>query len=102
MLVEYRSRIYYRGSVPTKEGQVAVRPEVLSDEIERGFKTSGIFRKRLGYFVERLMIAGEARIRGQLGHLRASGLSLRRKNPIRHLDGLHLSLREQRSHAVSF
>ena len=101
-LVEYRERVYYRGSVPTKEGQVAVLPGILDDEIERGFTTSGIFRKRLGYFVEGLMIAGEERIRDQLEHLRASGQYLRRRHPIRHLDGLHLSLREQRSHAVSF
>ena len=64
--------------------------------------TSGVFRRRLGYFVEGLMIGSEELIRSQLEYLRASGRYLRRRNPIRHLDGLHLSLREQRSHAVSF
>lgn len=101
-LTEYRERIYYRGNVPTKAGQKAISDEVLDQEIARGFKTAGLFRKRLGYFVDGLVIGSEEFIRDQLARLREEGLYTRRKNPIPQLGGVHLSLREQRCTAVIF
>jgi putative transposase len=98
-LTEYRERLYYRGGVPTKEGQMAISQEVLAQEIASGFVTNGLFRKRLGYFVNGLAIGTEGFLRDQLARLREEGRYLRRKNPIPQLGGIHLSLREQRSPA---
>jgi len=99
---EYLQRAYYRGSVPSKEGQAAIPQEVLQQEVARGFAQRGMFRKRLGYFVDGLAVGSEAFIREQLQRMREEGLYRRRKHPIPQLGGVHLSLREQRSHAVVF
>jgi putative transposase len=101
-LLEYRQRLYYRGSVPTRAGQRTISQEVLDQEIARGFATTGLYRKRLGYFVDGLAIGTEGFIRDQLSRLREEGRYLRRKNPIPQLGGIHLSLREQRSSPASF
>jgi len=99
---EYRERLYYRGNVPTKEGQAAISGKVLEEEVARGFERRGMYRKRLGYFVDGLAVGTEEFIREQLARMREEGRYLRRRNPIRQLGGIHLSLREQRSTAVVF
>jgi len=101
-MVEFRQLLYHRGAVPTKEGQAAIPEEVLEQEAARGFKTSGLYRKRLGYFVDGLAVGTEEFIRGQLAMMREDGRYLRRKNPIPQLGGVHLSVREQRSTAIVF
>jgi len=101
-LIEFRELLYYRGAVPTKEGQAAISQKVLDQEIARGFASRGIYLKRLGYFVDGLAIGTEQFIRDQLTVMREDGRYLRRKNPIPQLGGVHLSLREQRSHAIIF
>ena len=101
-LREYREHVYYRGNVPTKPGQRAIPQEVLDKEIARGFAVRGLYRKRLGYFVDGLAIGTEGFIRDQLARLREEGRYQRRKNPIPQLGGIHLSLREQRTTAVTF
>ena len=101
-LREYCERLYYRGSVPTKPGQKAISQAVLETEIARGFATRGLYRKRLGFFVDGLAVGTECFIREQLARLRDEGRYIRRKNPIPQLGGVHLSLREQRSTAVTF
>jgi REP element-mobilizing transposase RayT len=102
VLVEFRERLYYRGNVPTKEGQAAISQKVLDREIARGFEVRGLYLKRLGYFVDGLAIGTEQFIRDQLVVMREEGRYLRRKNPISQLGGIHLSLREQRSTAIIF
>ena len=97
-LTEFRELLYYRGAVPTKEGQAAISQEVLEQEIARGFETRGVYLRRLGYFVDGLAIGSEEFIRGHLVRFREEGRYLRRKNPIPQLGGIHLSLREQRGH----
>ena len=94
--------LYYRGSVPTKEGQAAISAETLEREIARGFKVRGMFRKRLGYFVDGIAIGSEEFIRAEIRRMREEGRYKRRKNPIPQLGGVHLSLREQRSTVVIF
>jgi putative transposase len=101
-LVEFRQRLYYRGNVPSKPGQAAISRKVLDQETARGFKTSGVYRKRFGFFVDGLAIGSEQFIREQIAKMRESGTYLRRKNPIPQLDGVHLCLREQRSTAIVF
>ncbi len=101
-LQEYRERIYYRGNVPNKPGQRVISDKILADEKARGFEVSGVYRKRLAYFVDGVAIGSGDFLRQQLSHLRDCGQYLRRKHPIVQPDGLHLSLREQRSTAVVF
>ena len=47
---KYKMRLYYRGAVPTKEGQLTISSEIIRDEEKRGFKEKGVYRKRLRYF----------------------------------------------------
>jgi len=101
-LREYRERLYFRGSIPTKPGQKSISEEVLAQERARGFEVSGVYLRRLGYFADGIAIGTEDFIRDQLSKLRENGYYLRRKHPIRHLEGIHLSLREQRTTTVLF
>ncbi len=101
-LVEFRQLLYYRGSVPTKAGQAAIPQEILEKEIARGFKARGMYLKRLRYWAEGVAVGSEEFIRSEIARMRADGRYLRRKNPVPQLDGVHLSLREQRSHVINF
>ena len=101
-LTEYRSLVYYRGEVPTKEGQAVIPQRIVKEEAARGFEVSGAYCKRLRYFVDGLVIGSEEFIRKHLGVLRDAGNYVKRKHPIPQLEGIHLSLREQRSTAVGF
>jgi hypothetical protein len=101
-LIEFRERMYHRGSVPTKPGQAAISQDVLAQEADHGFATRGVYRKRLAYFVDGLAIGTEQFLRDQIERMRENGQYLRRKNPISHLGGVHLSLREQRSTSIVF
>jgi hypothetical protein len=101
-LVEYRARLYYRGSVPTRPGQSFIPDHVVEAEEKRGFALRGVYRRRLGYFVDGLVVGTEEFVRTQLQLLREGGLHERRKNPIPQLGGVHFTLREQRSTAVVF
>ena len=101
-VVEHRDLLYHRGAVPTRPGQSAIPPEVLEREARRGFAVRGVYRHRLRYFVDGLAVGSEAFVREVLGRLRDAGVYTRRRHPIRHLDGVHLSVREQRGTAVVF
>jgi REP element-mobilizing transposase RayT len=98
---EYRHLLYWRGNVPTREGQVRIPEELAAREAERGFSKSGAFLKRVRYFSDGLAIGSEVFVRQQLTVLRRAGVYRRRCRPIRQDAGPHFSLREQRSHAVS-
>ena len=101
-LTEYRSLVYYRGEVPTQEGQASISGRIVREEAVRGFEVSGMYRKRLRYFVDGLVIGSEGFIRKQIDALHDKGQYLSRQNPIPHLNGVHQSLREQRSTIVGF
>lgn len=101
-LMEYRCLVYYRGGVPNKTGQAAISQRIIQEEASRGFEVSGVYRKRLRYFVDGLVVGSEGYIREKLGSLQEAGQYLRRKNPVAHLDGVHLSLRPQRDTVVAF
>ncbi|MFC1652237.1 hypothetical protein ACFL3F_00815 [Planctomycetota bacterium] len=100
-LLEYRERLYYRGNVPTKRGQARISDRVLEQERERGFAISGVYLRRLRYFADGLAIGSDTFIRERLAQLRNTGYYTRRQHPIAQPEGLHLSLREQRRHAVA-
>ena len=101
-LRDYRGRLYYRGSVPTKKGQAAIPRAIVASEKAMGFKTPGMYRERLRYFVDGVVLGSEEFVRDYLKKLKKEGYYLRRKNPISHLAGLHVTLREQRSHATAW
>jgi putative transposase len=114
-LEEYRMALYFRGNVVqaevnfttkgtkyTKDTRVLISDEVIQREHERGFTVRGVYRKRLRFFVDGMALGGEAFIRQQIVQVRERGEYIRRVNPIKQLKGLHLTLREQRKHAVVF
>ena len=109
---EYHMAVYYRGNVvsevdlTTKDIKAGIL-EIWNDGImekdkERGFTAPGIYRKRLRFFVDGVALGSEEFIRQQIVRVRDRGEYLRRVNPIKQLKGLHLTLREQRGHAVEF
>jgi REP element-mobilizing transposase RayT len=97
---EYRHLLYWRGNVPTREGQARIPEGVAARESERGFSRRGAFLKRIRYFSDGLAIGGEVFVRQQLTRLRRQGVYRRRCRPIPQGESPHFSLREQRSHAV--
>jgi len=98
-LGEYRHRLYWRGSIPTREGQARIPEDLAKREAERGHSRSGAFLKRMRYFSEGLAVGSEVFVRRQLTRMRREGRYRRRINPVPQHAG-HFSLREQRSHAV--
>ena len=112
---EYTMALYYRGNIVraevelstdttifSKDVRVLITEEVIEKEMKRGFKTSGLYRKRLRFFVDGMALGGEEFIRQQIEKVRNRGAYTRRVNPIKQLEGLHVTLREQRWHAVEF
>jgi len=69
-LVEFRQLLYYRGSVPTKEGQASILVKLLEKEIARGFKFRGMYRTRLRYSAEGVPVRSEEVIRSETGPMR--------------------------------
>jgi len=96
----FKELLYHRGAIPTKPGQAAISPETLKRESERGFERSGLYRRKLRFFTDGLMLGGENLLREKLAELRRLGRFLRRKEPTEQEGGIIFSLREQRSHFV--
>jgi putative transposase len=95
-MCDYKSRVYYRGSVPTKAWQAAISKRLLTQEEARGFSTEGLFTKRIRHFTDGVVIGSEEFVQNKLDKLREAGQYLRRKKPVSQLDGIHASLRPQR------
>jgi REP element-mobilizing transposase RayT len=93
---DYKSCIYYRGSVPTKDNQAAISKRLLAQEEARGFAAEGLFTKRIRHFTDGVVIGSEEFVQEKLNKLREAGQYLRRKNPVPQMDGVHTSLRPQR------
>lgn len=100
-LTQYKSRLYYRGAVPTKPGQAAILNKIIKEEEARGFKKSGAYRKKLRFFVDGIALGSEEYIKSHIKIMRETGNYKRRKNPIKQ-EGGHMTLREQRSTALEF
>jgi putative transposase len=98
-LTDYHDRLYYRGNISVKKGQKAISGKIINDEIERGFEENGMYRQRLRYFVDGIALGSEAFIKKHIDQMRESGDFLRRKNPIKHMGGIHRTIRELRTHA---
>jgi len=99
-LHDYKAAMYYRGNVPSKEGQRAIPDHVLRREEERGFTTAGAYKKRARHFVDGVVIGSEDFVRSHLNALRETGNYIRRKNPIKTKWGNTHTLKEQRTTEV--
>ena len=100
--VEYRYLLYHRGAVPSREGQASIPEDVLEAEARRGYEARGAYAKRLRYFADGVALGSEEFVRGLLDRLRQGGRYQRRRHPVAQPVGGLTSLREQRSHAVTF
>ncbi len=101
-LRDYRGRLYYRGRIATRKGQAVIPQAIVESEKALGFATPGMYRQRLRYFVDGVVLGSEEFVRDYLQKLKKEGYYLRRKNPISQLAGVHATLREQRSHASAW
>ncbi|MCP4604585.1 MAG: hypothetical protein GY847_29365, partial [Proteobacteria bacterium] len=99
---DYKARLYFRGNVPSKPGQKKISSRVLEEEAARGFTDRGIYRKRLRHFVDGIALGSESYVLEQVERLRESGQYKRRKNAVRQLGGIHMSVREQRQIGAVF
>ena len=95
-ITDFKARVYYRGAVPTKTNQRAISERIIQEEEARGFKTQGVFRKRMRHFVDGVAIGNRDFIREQIERLREQGQYTRRRHPIEQMGGIYLSLRAQR------
>ena len=95
----YRARLYYRGAVPTREGQAAIPRWMLHQEQRRGFARAGAFRRRLRFLTDGLAVGPAEKVAQLLETYRQQGRYRRRRHPIPQLGGVLFSLREQRSNA---
>ena len=95
-MTDYKSSIYYRGSVATKESHAVISNRLLAREEARGFATEGLYRKRIRHFTDGVVIGSEEYVKERLERLRAAGQYLRRRNPVSRLGGMHMILRPQR------
>jgi len=70
---DYKAMLYYRGNVPTKEGQAAIPDHIIKAEETRGFKGRGIYRKRLRHFVDGVVVGSEGFVRREIERLESRG-----------------------------
>lgn len=100
VLRDYRERLYYRGEVPTREGQCVISEEVLEEEKKRGFKTHGVYRKRLRYFTDGLIIGSEEHVREWVSRFKDEGMYLEKFKAVVQAEGRMLSVRAQRNNFI--
>ena len=93
----YRGFLYYRGFEGGSKEGARIPAAILQQERQRGFNRQGIYRKRLRYFAEGLVLGSEEKVRDWISLFQRRGRYLRRRHPIPHLDGLAFTLREQRA-----
>lgn len=94
----FRALLYHRGSVQSKPGTGAIPPEILLQEQQRGFRLGGLFRKRLRWYSDGLVLGSQQQVQKWVDRMRQTGRYLRRKRPIRKRLGEAdiFMLREQR------
>ncbi len=95
-IIDYKARLYFRGNVPSKPGQAKISNRIVEEEAELGFKERGVYRERIRFFVDGVVVGSQSYIKQHLEKLREQGQYQRRKNPIKQLCGIHMSLRAQR------
>ena len=99
-IADLKAHVYYRGAVPTKPNQRPIPKRIIAEEESKGFKTQGIFRKRIRHFVDGVVVGNQAFVLQHIEQLRYQGRYKRRKHPIEQLGGLYISLKAQRNLAL--
>ncbi len=94
----YRARLYSRGGVTARDNPAAILTELPCQEQEGGLRP-GLFRSRIRFFTDGVVIGSRAAVSDSIDGFRRQGLYRRRKHPISQLKGQLFTLREQRSHA---
>jgi hypothetical protein len=93
----YRSRLYHRGAIPSREGQAVISRQILEKESRRGFHRTGLYRERLRFYSDGLALGRQKPVQQLLDQFRNKQLYVRRKHPIPQLSGMIFSLKEQRT-----
>ncbi len=94
----YRARLYSRGGVTARDNPATILAELPCQEQEGGLRP-GLFRSRIRFFTDGVVIGSRAAVSDAIDGFRRQGLYRRRKHPISQLEGQLFTLREQRSHA---
>ena len=100
-MTSYRSRLYLRGAVATKNNQAVISEQVMLEEQKRGFEHPGAYQVRLRCFTDGVVLGGREQVGRVVEDYRRRRVYRRRRHPIVQLGGMLFSLREQRSHAFS-
>lgn len=98
-LESYRSLLYARGSIATKENTGEISSKVFDAELAQNFQLGVSDEKRdhFRFYVDGLVIGAKEKVVEWINRLRADGVYLRRKNPVPVKEGLGwFSVREQR------
>lgn len=96
---DYRTRLYYRGSVSCQPAAGTIPTSILQREEARGFAKPGAYLQRLPFFSDGLSLGPCTQIQAWISKLRRRGYYLRRKQAIRHRvdQATFYTVREQRS-----
>jgi hypothetical protein len=79
----YRSLLYWRGAVRSREKQAVIPEEIVRAEEARGFAQRGCFRRRLAYYRDGLAVGCGEFVAEMLERARESGIYRRRRHPVR-------------------
>ncbi len=96
----YRARLYSRGGVVVGENSAETLTD-LTCQRKGWLVRPGLFRSRIRFFTEGVVIGSRAAVSDSIDRLRKQGHYRRRRHPISQLEGQLFTLREQRSHAFS-
>jgi hypothetical protein len=94
---DYRALLYWRGAVPTREGQAAIPERIIRAEEARGFRERGAFLRRIAYYREGLAVGSAEFAAECLEVARDLGKYVRRSRPIPQPGGRDFTLRPQRA-----
>lgn len=79
----YRSLLYWRGAIRSREKQAVIPESIVRAEEARGFRERGCFRRRLAYYRDGLAVGCSDFVAEMLIRAREAGIYRRRKHPVR-------------------
>ena len=93
---EYRWRLYWRGAIPSKQGQASIPPGVIEAEMERGLR-AGVYLEQHQELTRGVVIGPKAIVLGWLEELRQRRIYRRLHQPVPISAGSWKVLRPHRS-----
>jgi hypothetical protein len=79
----YRSLLYWRGAVKSREKDATIPEAIVREEEARGFTERGCFRRRVVYYRDGLAVGCAEFVAEMLERARESGIYRRRRHPVR-------------------